>query len=112
MLPVMGCIQMFSTQNNSRLACSVVRAFGTSSWVLSSHYDVLGVTPKATQRDIKSAYYKLSKLYHPDKSKVGQYNLCFKTKQVIFVTSHFIYLLSRVMNLLKNLEPSLKRMKF
>ncbi|RVE46882.1 hypothetical protein evm_008443 [Chilo suppressalis] len=35
-------------------------------YVNASHYDVLGVTPKATQSDIKSAYYKLSKLYHPD----------------------------------------------
>ena len=29
----------------------------------------LGVTPHATQNDIKSAYYKLSLLYHPDKNK-------------------------------------------
>lgn len=32
----------------------------------SSHYDVLGVTPKATQSDIKTAYYNLSKIHHPD----------------------------------------------
>lgn len=31
-----------------------------------NHYDCLGVTPKATQGDIKNAYYKLSKQYHPD----------------------------------------------
>jgi len=34
-----------------------------------SYYDALGLTPKATQTDIKSAYYKLSMLYHPDKNK-------------------------------------------
>lgn len=34
-----------------------------------SHYDVLGVTPKATQGDIKSAYYKLSMIHHPDRNK-------------------------------------------
>ncbi|XP_072029170.1 dnaJ homolog subfamily C member 30, mitochondrial-like [Amphiura filiformis] len=30
-------------------------------------YDVLGITPKATQAQVKAAYYKLSKIYHPDK---------------------------------------------
>lgn len=33
-----------------------------------SHYDILGITPKATQADIKSTYYRLSMIYHPDKS--------------------------------------------
>lgn len=34
---------------------------------ISSHYDVLGITAKATQADVKSAYYKLSMVYHPDR---------------------------------------------
>lgn len=34
-----------------------------------NHYDSLGLTPKATQSDIKTAYYKLSMQYHPDKNK-------------------------------------------
>ncbi|CAK1541659.1 unnamed protein product [Leptosia nina] len=64
----MGSIQMLFHKKSSLLS-GVVRTLGTTPRVLSSHYDVLGITPKATQRDIKSAYYKLSKLYHPDKSK-------------------------------------------
>ncbi|XP_055611350.1 dnaJ homolog subfamily C member 30, mitochondrial [Uranotaenia lowii] len=35
----------------------------------SSHYDALGITPNSTQNDIKQAYYKLSKLYHPDRNE-------------------------------------------
>ena len=34
-----------------------------------SFYDVLGITPKATASDIKTAYYKLSMTFHPDKNK-------------------------------------------
>ncbi|KAJ9582128.1 hypothetical protein L9F63_003523 [Diploptera punctata] len=34
-----------------------------------NHYDSLGLTPNATQADIKTAYYKLSMQYHPDKNR-------------------------------------------
>lgn len=34
-----------------------------SQW---THYDHLGISPGATQGEIKAAYYKLSKIYHPD----------------------------------------------
>ncbi|XP_076041547.1 uncharacterized protein LOC143025559 [Oratosquilla oratoria] len=32
-----------------------------------NYYDVLQITPKATQGQVKQAYYKLSQEYHPDK---------------------------------------------
>lgn len=34
-----------------------------------NHYDVLEITPKATQADVKTAYYKMSMIHHPDKNK-------------------------------------------
>lgn len=34
-----------------------------------NHYDVLEITPSATQADVKTAYYKLSMIHHPDKNK-------------------------------------------
>ncbi|XP_061400043.1 dnaJ homolog subfamily C member 30, mitochondrial-like [Musca vetustissima] len=33
------------------------------------HYNVLGISRRATQSEIKAAYYRLSMLYHPDKNQ-------------------------------------------
>ena len=35
-----------------------------------SDYDLLGITPKATFRIVKNAYYELSRIYHPDSSQI------------------------------------------
>lgn len=32
----------------------------------ATHYDVLGIDPKAEQREVKLAYFMLAKLFHPD----------------------------------------------
>lgn len=53
----------------TRFLINVKSRFGTSSKASKSHYDTLGITPKATQNDVKSAYYKLTMIYHPDKNK-------------------------------------------
>ena len=33
-----------------------------------NHYQVLGLTPKSTQAEVKASFYKLSKIFHPDVS--------------------------------------------
>jgi molecular chaperone DnaJ len=35
----------------------------------SNHYQTLGLTPDASQKDIKQAYRRLAKEYHPDRSE-------------------------------------------
>uniref|UniRef100_A0A1B6FYQ9 J domain-containing protein n=1 Tax=Cuerna arida TaxID=1464854 RepID=A0A1B6FYQ9_9HEMI len=44
-------------------------SLNVSGYQRKNHYDCLGITPKATQGDVKSAYYRLSKQYHPDLNK-------------------------------------------
>lgn len=59
-----------------------IRHFVNNVALLSkNHYDALGLTPKATQADVKSAYYKLSMLYHPDKNE-GSYDAADKFREV------------------------------
>ncbi|KAL7063746.1 hypothetical protein AAHC03_0554 [Spirometra sp. Aus1] len=41
-------------------------------------YKVLGLSPGATQREIKEAFYSLSKLYHPDRSPSSESSTRFK----------------------------------
>ncbi|XP_076245811.1 uncharacterized protein LOC143186188 [Calliopsis andreniformis] len=35
----------------------------------TTHYDTLQISPNATHNEVKSAYYKLTLQYHPDKNK-------------------------------------------
>ncbi|KRT83509.1 Chaperone [Oryctes borbonicus] len=61
---------MFIRYSRGFLPKTAVCYLATSSVASAkSHYDVLGITPKATHAEIKSAYYNLSKVYHPDKNQ-------------------------------------------
>ncbi|EGT52294.1 CBN-DNJ-18 protein [Caenorhabditis brenneri] len=46
------------------------------------HYKVLGLAQSASQKDIKSAYYKLSKQHHPDTNPVNKDEAAKKFHQV------------------------------
>ncbi|XP_011166943.1 dnaJ homolog subfamily C member 30, mitochondrial [Solenopsis invicta] len=48
----------------------LVRLYSTRQGTKTkNHYDTLKITPHATQNEVKSAYYKLTLQYHPDKNK-------------------------------------------
>jgi DnaJ-class molecular chaperone len=36
---------------------------------LTQHYIILGIDPTATPKEVKSAYFRLARQYHPDKVK-------------------------------------------
>ena len=45
-----------------------IKAWMSTKTRVPSHYETLKVTQSSTQDDIKSSYYELSKMYHPDRN--------------------------------------------
>ncbi len=40
-------------------------------WAVANHFEVLGVSPKATAAEVKTAYFTLAKKHHPDSAIAG-----------------------------------------
>lgn len=62
-------VSTFSLNNNGTIGLLRRNHFCTGK---KTFYHVLGLTPEATPQEIKTAYYTLSKQYHPDVIPKGQ----------------------------------------
>lgn len=63
------CFIIFKHLSKLNNSLTGIKKFCTCNILNKSLYQDLGVSSNATQTDIKNAYYKLSKLHHPDKNK-------------------------------------------
>lgn len=67
----LGCWTVKSSRNSTgALSIRPLRRFLSSKQTRPpvNHYEILGLTSKSTQTEIKASFYKLSKVFHPDVS--------------------------------------------
>lgn len=55
--------------NKKIVQCMILNTKVNLTTKVKTYYDILEVSPTATYKEIKSAYYKLTLKYHPDKNK-------------------------------------------
>lgn len=72
--------------NNTTLFRLFLRFYQT---VTNDHYKNLGLKQNATSKEIKVAYYELSKKYHPDMNRKNADKYAKEFQDVIFL-AHFM----------------------
>jgi len=68
--------------NNDTIATSSSRAFSSSN--KRDFYDILNIGKNADKGEIKKAYFKLAKKYHPDTNKVCSFVYAMRFKYAFF----------------------------
>uniref|UniRef100_A0A0N4ZG87 DnaJ protein n=1 Tax=Parastrongyloides trichosuri TaxID=131310 RepID=A0A0N4ZG87_PARTI len=66
--PIVASLSCNNKNNFSNNSCHI-RNYHSTKKLLKDYYDILGVDKKANAKEIKKAYYKLAKKYHPDVNK-------------------------------------------